>query len=132
MTAFRADWGSRRWYPGHVLISIYVLTFVIRRGRERMPVGFITTPAIKVANSNPAHGEMYSIQHYVIQFISDLWQVSGIFGVFRFPRPIKRYSYNIAKSGVKDHNHNHVHCFILGIKGWEIQLNMCVLQLYYN
>jgi hypothetical protein len=25
----------------------------------------------KVASSNPAHGEMYSIQHYVIKFVSD-------------------------------------------------------------
>jgi hypothetical protein len=26
---------------------------------------------------NPTHGEVYSIQHYVIKFVSDLWQVSG-------------------------------------------------------
>ena len=25
-----------------------------------------------VVNSNPAHGEVYSIQHYVIKFVSDL------------------------------------------------------------
>ena len=31
----------------------------------------------KVVSSNPAHGEMYSIQHYVIKFDSDLRQVSG-------------------------------------------------------
>jgi hypothetical protein len=27
----------------------------------------------KVVSSNPAHGEVYSIQHYVIKFASDLW-----------------------------------------------------------
>jgi hypothetical protein len=27
-----------------------------------------------VASSNPVHGEMYSIQHYVIKFASDLQQ----------------------------------------------------------
>ena len=26
---------------------------------------------------NPAHGEVYSIQHYVIKFVGDLQQVSG-------------------------------------------------------
>ena len=28
-------------------------------------------------SSDPIHGEVYSIQHYVIKFISDLRQVSG-------------------------------------------------------
>ena len=28
-----------------------------------------------VVSSNPAHGEVYSIQHYVIKFVSDLRQV---------------------------------------------------------
>ena len=27
---------------------------------------------IVVARSNPTHGELYSIQHYVIKFVSDL------------------------------------------------------------
>ena len=31
----------------------------------------------KVVSSNPVHGEVYSIQHYVIQFVSDLQQVGG-------------------------------------------------------
>ena len=49
-----------------------------RRGRDRMVVGFTTAPAItaKVVSSNPTHGEMYSIQHYVIKFASYFWQVS--------------------------------------------------------
>ena len=29
----------------------------------------------KVVSSNPVHYEVYSIQHYVIKFVSDLWQV---------------------------------------------------------
>jgi len=32
---------------------------------------------------------VYSIQHYVIQFVSDLRQVGGFFQVIRFPPPIK-------------------------------------------
>jgi len=39
-----------------------------------------------IVNYNPAHGEMYSIQQYVIKFISDLRQVDGF---FQFPPPIK-------------------------------------------
>jgi hypothetical protein len=31
----------------------------------------------KVVSSNPVHGEVYSIQHYVIKFVSDLRQVGG-------------------------------------------------------
>ena len=34
-------------------------------------------------------GEVYSIQHYVIQFVSDLWQIGGFLRVPRFPPPIK-------------------------------------------
>jgi len=60
--------------------------------RGRMVVGFtlllfqsvpITT---KVVSSNPVHGEVYLIQHYVIKFVSDLRQVSGFLWV---PPPIK-------------------------------------------
>jgi hypothetical protein len=47
----------------------------------------ITTEAV---SSNPVHGEVHSIQHYVIKFVSDLQQVSGFLGVkLRFPSPIK-------------------------------------------
>ena len=34
-----------------------------RRGRDHMAVGFITTITTNVVSSNPAHGEVYSIQH---------------------------------------------------------------------
>jgi len=43
----------------------------------------------KVVSSNPANGEGYSIQHYVLKFVSDLQQVGGFLRVFRFPPPIK-------------------------------------------
>ena len=35
-----------------------------------------------VVSSNPAHGEMYSLQRYVIKFVSDLRQVGGFLRVF--------------------------------------------------
>jgi len=44
---------------------------------------------IKVVSSNPTHGVVYSIQHYVINFVSDLWQVDGFLWVLWFPPPIK-------------------------------------------
>ena len=43
----------------------------------------------EVVSSNPAHGEVYSIQHYVIKFVSDLRHVGGFLRVLRFPPPIK-------------------------------------------
>ena len=42
-----------------------------------------------VVSSNPAHDEVYTMQHYVIKFVSDLRQVSDFFHVLRFPAPIK-------------------------------------------
>jgi hypothetical protein len=62
-----------------------------KRGRrDRMVVGFTTTVQSvpitnKILSSNHAHGEVYSIQHYVIKFVSDLWQVGGFLRVLRFP-----------------------------------------------
>ena len=43
----------------------------------------------KVVSSNPLHGEMHTIQHYVIKFVSDLRQVDDFLRVLRFPPPIK-------------------------------------------
>jgi hypothetical protein len=39
----------------------------------------------KVVSVNPVHGKVYSLQHYVIKFVSDLLQVGGF---HRFPPPI--------------------------------------------
>jgi hypothetical protein len=43
---------------------------------------------IKVVGSNPANGEVYSIQHYVVMFANDLRQVGGFLQVPQFPPPI--------------------------------------------
>ena len=42
----------------------------------------------KVVNSNPAHGEVYSMQHFVIKFVSDLRQIGGFLWLLQFPPPI--------------------------------------------
>jgi hypothetical protein len=39
-------------------------------------------------------GEVYSIQHYVIKFVSDLWQIGGFLLVLLFP-PNKTDSHDI-------------------------------------
>jgi hypothetical protein len=58
-------------------------------GRDRMVVGITTTCAIsaittKVVSSNPVHGKVHLIQHYVINFVSDLRQISGFLGYSGF------------------------------------------------
>ena len=57
-----------------------------RHGRDRMQSVPITT---NVVSSNPPHGEVYLIQHYMKTFVSDLRRVSGFLWVHRFPPPIK-------------------------------------------
>jgi hypothetical protein len=46
------------------------------RDRDRMVHNYLPITT-NLASSSPAHGEVYSIQHYVIQFVSDLRQVDG-------------------------------------------------------
>ena len=70
-----------------------------RPGNDRMVVGFTTTYILvamesvpittNIVSSNPAHGEMYLIQHYVIKLVSDLWQVGDFLRILRFSPPIK-------------------------------------------
>ena len=59
-------------------------------GRDRMALPVQSVPiTTEVLSSNPIHGEVYSIPHYVIKFVSDLQQVCGFLLVLRFPPPIK-------------------------------------------
>jgi hypothetical protein len=50
---------------------------------------FIFTYSFYSQSLNPAHCEVYSVQHCVIKFVSDLWKVSGFLRVLQFPPPIK-------------------------------------------
>ena len=65
------------------------------RGRfDRMAVGFMTTYATSAylhqcCELESRSGEVYSIQYYVINFVSDLRQFGGFLRVFRSPPPIK-------------------------------------------
>ena len=42
-----------------------------------------------VVSSNPVYGKVYSMQHHVIKFVSDLQEVGGFLRVPRFPLSIK-------------------------------------------
>ena len=43
----------------------------------------------KAVSSNPAHGEVFSKQHFMIELVSDLGQVGGFLRVIWLPPPIK-------------------------------------------
>ena len=68
-------------YHGREHIQQYIIIMWRgRRGRDRMihVVGFTTNMQSvpinnKVVSSNPAHGEVYWTQLYVMKFVSDLW-----------------------------------------------------------
>ena len=51
-----------------------------------------------VVSLNPVPGEVYSIQHYVIKFLSDFQQVRGFLRVL--------HNWNIVGSGIKHHKTN--------------------------
>ena len=48
-----------------------------------------SVPITNVVSLNTVHGEVYSIQHYVIKFVSDLWQASGFLMVLWFSPSFK-------------------------------------------
>ena len=53
------------------------------------PMQSVPITTIKRCEFLPCSGEVNSIQHYVIKFVSDLRQVGSFLQVFRFPPPIK-------------------------------------------
>ena len=72
--------------PVDYIMAVCIQINLIRILQVPMQSVPITT---KVASSNPAHGEVYSMQHYMIKFVSNLRQVRGFLLVLRFPPPIK-------------------------------------------
>jgi len=54
----------------------FTVTVRGRHSRDHMVVGFTTVKSMSitttVVSSNPVHGEVYSIQYYVIKLVSDL------------------------------------------------------------
>ena len=78
---------------------------------------------IKVVSSTPVHGEVYSRQHYGIQFVSDLRQIGVFLLVFRFPPHKKSDRHDIAKILLKvvSNTINHIIIkFIIGTSFHEL------------
>jgi hypothetical protein len=55
-------------------------TSILKCRSRQLPVQLVPITTILVS-SNPVHGKVYSIQYYVIKFVSDLRQVSGFLWV---------------------------------------------------
>jgi hypothetical protein len=69
-----------------IKLATYYLPLQNSLSRYRMqsvPINTIVSPC-------PAHGEVYSIQHYVIKSVSDLRQVCDFLWVLWFPPLIKQ------------------------------------------
>ena len=78
------------------ILNIYVGLIVI----ILMQSVIITT---NVVSLNPVHGEVYSIQHYVIKFVSEVQQVV----VSSTNKTDRHDTTKILLSGVKYHNPNY-------------------------
>ena len=50
---------------------------------------YICNKCLSTINFESRSCEVYSIQHYLIKFVSDLRQVDGFLRTLRFPPPIK-------------------------------------------
>ena len=68
--------------PGNVLVVIvWWLDFQLLV--QSVPI------MTNIVNSSPVRGEVYSIQHYAIKFVSGLRQVGGFLRILLFHLPIK-------------------------------------------
>ena len=54
-------------------------------GRLDLQLPVQSVPITTKVRLNPVHGEVYSIEHYVIKFVSDLRTVSGFLLYSGFP-----------------------------------------------
>ena len=70
-------------YPYIIGAVVIVCKFNLQLPVQSVP---ITT---KVVSLNPVHGKVYSIQHYVIMFVSNLQHVGGFLWVLPFLPSIK-------------------------------------------
>ena len=87
----------------HPLLSV-IFVDVVDLQLHLHPVPLTT----KVMNSNPAHGEVYSIPHYVIKFVSDLGQVGDFPRVLRYPPQIKTVCHDVTEIFLKVGNITYV------------------------
>ena len=78
-----------RW-SGGIIINVQEAVMVMIAWELNFQLHVQSVPIItKVVSSNPVHGKVYSIQLYVIKFVSDFWQIGGFLWVLQFPPPTK-------------------------------------------
>ena len=79
------SWSKERKKLSKSQIFLEVIFFFQQQEGRRGHVSDLQLPmqpvpiTTKVVSSNTVHGEVYSIQHYAIKFVSDLRQVDGFF-----------------------------------------------------
>ena len=110
-------------------------------GDFQLPAQSVPIATKVVERQNPTHGEVYSIQHYVINLVSDLWQVGDFLRVLRFPLPIKLTAtiyLKYCESGVNHHNHNPISiilpCYIYAFVNSILSCNqyICCTNMLYE
>ena len=84
----------RRYFSRHVLVVI-AWQFDSQLPVQSVPI------VTKVGSSKPAHGELYTIQPYLIKIGSDLRQVGGFHRVLRFHPPDQTDHHDIAEIWMK-------------------------------
>ena len=61
----------------YTVVNVLLIVSRGRRGGDGIEVGFTPMQSVpintKVVSLNPAHGEVYSMQHFVIKFVSGVW-----------------------------------------------------------
>jgi hypothetical protein len=66
-----------------MIIGVVVWCLDLQLPMQSVPI------TAKVMSLNPTHGEVFSIQHYMIKFVSDFLQIGGFLLILRFPPSIK-------------------------------------------
>ena len=88
-------WGTAAHFDMCSKMSIYVNNDLLSSWFLNLQLPVPSVPiTTNVVSSIPAHGEVYSIQHYEIKFVkfsdfTDLGQVSGFLRVLQFSPPMK-------------------------------------------
>jgi hypothetical protein len=66
-----------------IVVVIQMYMYISRH--DRMVVTQLVTITTNIVSLNPAHVEVYLIQHYVIKYVCELWQVGGFLWELQFP-----------------------------------------------
>ena len=122
-------------WPCLAILNVWSTPKRLLGRRGRMVVRYITTYVISAYHHERCEfeswsGEVYSIQHYVMKFVSDLRQVGGFLLVLRFTQPIKLTGtiWNIVENGVKHYKRNQTESWIYSRKSWKA----CIYLLPLN